>query len=67
MMLFKHFPAEQHDHITDEKAMKKYNEYKVEFKLKQLNEFFMAHKKEEWYVRGQWSHARVRGHGFYRV
>ena len=59
MMLFKHFLAQQDDNITDEEAMKKYNEYKVEFRQAQLNEFFLAHKEEEWYV------GSVEGHFLY--
>lgn len=36
------------DSISDETAISKYNEYKLEFKRSQLNEFFVAHKDEEW-------------------
>lgn len=48
MMSFKSFLQSQDDTITDEEAMAKYNEYKMEFKRQQLNEFFVAHKDEEW-------------------
>lgn len=48
MMSFKSFLAQQDDTITDEEAIAKYNEYKLEFKRLQLNEFFVAHKDEEW-------------------
>lgn len=48
MMSFKAFLQSQDDTITDEEAMAKYNEYKLEFKRQQLNEFFVAHKDEEW-------------------
>lgn len=50
MMSFKAFLGTQEDTITDEEAIKRYNEYKLEFKRQQLNEFFVAHKDEEWYV-----------------
>lgn len=50
MMSFKAFLQSQDDTITDEEAMAKYNEYKLDFKRQQLNEFFVAHKDEEWYV-----------------
>lgn len=48
MMTLKQFLATQDDSISDEVAVAKYNEYKVEFKRSQLNEFFVAHKDEEW-------------------
>lgn len=50
MMTFKSFLATQEDTITDEEAIKRYNDYKLEFRRQQLNEFFVAHKDEEWYV-----------------
>ncbi len=48
MMLFKHFLAQQDDAISDDEAFKKFNEYKLEFKRNQINEFFLQHKEEEW-------------------
>jgi SERRATE/Ars2, N-terminal domain len=48
MMTLKQFLATQDDSISDEIAITKYNEYKLEFKRSQLNEFFVAHKDEEW-------------------
>ena len=32
------------DSISDEEGIKKYAEYKLEFKRQQLNEFFVTHK-----------------------
>ncbi|CAH1777308.1 unnamed protein product [Owenia fusiformis] len=49
MMPFKHFLGQQDDHITDQEAIKKYNEYKLDFKCQQVNDFFLAHKDEEWF------------------
>ncbi|XP_069705569.1 serrate RNA effector molecule homolog isoform X2 [Periplaneta americana] len=49
MMSFKAYLQTQDDNITDEEAIKKYNEYKLEFKRQQLNEFFVTHKEEEWF------------------
>merc|ERR1719188_164890 len=49
MMSFKAFLGSQDDTITDEEAIKKYAEYKLEFKRQQLNEFFVSHKDEEWF------------------
>lgn len=37
------------DSVSDDEALKKYNEYKMEFRKQQLNEFFVAHKDEEWF------------------
>lgn len=48
MLTLKQFLATQDDSISDSDAIDKYNEYKVEFKRQQLNEFFVAHKDEEW-------------------
>ena len=39
----------QDDSITDEEALAKYGEYKLEFRRQQLNEFFVSHKEEEWF------------------
>ncbi len=46
---FKQFLQQQDDSISDDDAIKKYNEYKIEFKKKQINEFFLAHKEEDWF------------------
>ena len=48
MMAFKQFLGSQDDSIGDEEAVRKYNDYKDEFKRQQLNEFFLSHKEEEW-------------------
>lgn len=51
MMTFKQFLSSQDDGIDDQEAVKKYNEYKLEFKRQQINEFFLNHKDEEWCVK----------------
>ena len=38
------FLGTQDDAITDEEAAAKYNEYKLEFRRQQLNEFFVSHR-----------------------
>lgn len=48
MLTLKAFLQSQDDNISDEDAIRKYNEYKLEFRRQQLNEFFVAHKEEEW-------------------
>ncbi|KAK3926902.1 Serrate RNA effector molecule-like protein [Frankliniella fusca] len=49
MQSFKQFLQTQDDNISDDEAIRKYNEYKLDFKRLQLNEFFVAHKDEEWF------------------
>ncbi|XP_060535540.1 serrate RNA effector molecule homolog isoform X2 [Cylas formicarius] len=49
MMSFKSFLATQDDNISDSEAIEKYNDYKLEFQRQQLNEFFVAHKDDEWF------------------
>lgn len=48
LMTLKQFLATQDDSISDSDAIEKYNDYKLEFKRQQMNEFFVAHKDEEW-------------------
>ncbi len=50
MMFFKQFLSQQDDNISDEDAIKKFNEYKLDFKKTQISDFFLTHKDEEWYV-----------------
>lgn len=47
-MSFKQFMRNLDDSVDHLEAAKKYNEYKLEFKRKQITEFFNAHKDEEW-------------------
>ncbi|XP_064652698.1 serrate RNA effector molecule homolog isoform X2 [Lineus longissimus] len=49
MSSFKAFLSEQDDQISDNEAVKKYAEYKMDFKKIQINEFFVKHKDEEWF------------------
>jgi len=46
---FKLFLAQQDDNISDEDAIKRYNDYKMDFKKNQINNFFLEHKEEEWF------------------
>lgn len=48
MLSFKAFLSTQDDSITDDEALEKFSEYKKEFNRQQINEFFVAHKDEEW-------------------
>ncbi|GAB1598058.1 serrate RNA effector molecule homolog isoform X3 [Argonauta hians] len=49
MMTIKQFLLQQDDSISDQDAIKKYNEYKMEFKKNQITDFFVSHKDEEWF------------------
>ncbi|XP_037918598.1 serrate RNA effector molecule homolog isoform X2 [Hermetia illucens] len=49
MLTLKQFLDTQDDTISDSEVLRKYSEYKLEFKRQQLNEFFVAHKDEEWF------------------
>ena len=48
MLTFKQFLAQQEDTIDEVNAIASYNEYKAEFKRKQVEEFFEKHKDEDW-------------------
>lgn len=54
MTPFKQFLSSQDDSISEEEAVKRYNQYKLDFKKTQLNEYFLAHKHEEWSVTRRW-------------
>uniref|UniRef100_A0A8V5GXL3 Uncharacterized protein n=1 Tax=Melopsittacus undulatus TaxID=13146 RepID=A0A8V5GXL3_MELUD len=46
---FKEFLLAMDDAVDETEAVKRYNDYKVEFRRQQLQEFFLAHKEEEWF------------------
>lgn len=48
MLTFKQFLAQQDDTIDEMDAISSYNEYKADFKRKQVEEFFEKHKDEDW-------------------
>lgn len=39
---------QQDDDIDENEAVRRYQEYKVEYKRTQINDFFVLHKAEEW-------------------
>jgi len=49
LMSFKDFIIQQEDSIDEIEAVRRYQEYKVEFKRTQINDFFVLHKSEEWF------------------
>jgi hypothetical protein len=51
LLSFKHYLQDQDDNIDQEEAVKRYTEYKTDFKKTQIAEFFTAHKDEDWFVK----------------
>jgi hypothetical protein len=51
MLSFKNYLHDQDDNIDQEEAVKRYTDYKTDFKKTQIGEFFAAHKDEDWYVK----------------
>ena len=41
---------QQDDDIDEIESVRRYQEYKVEYKRTQINDFFVLHKNEEWLV-----------------
>lgn len=48
-MSFKEFVMQQDDDIDEIESVRRYQEYKVEYKRTQINDFFVLHKNEEWF------------------
>lgn len=48
MLSFKQFLAQQDDSIDEGEAIQLYQEYKSDFKRKQITDFFDEHKEEDW-------------------
>uniref|UniRef100_A0A673BZU7 Serrate, RNA effector molecule n=1 Tax=Sphaeramia orbicularis TaxID=375764 RepID=A0A673BZU7_9TELE len=46
---FKEFLLSLDDSVDETEAVKRYNEYKIDFRRQQMQEFFLAHKDEEWF------------------
>lgn len=49
MKTFKEFLLSLDDSVDETEAVKRYNEYKIDFRRQQMQDFFLAHKDEEWY------------------
>ncbi|XP_030010159.1 serrate RNA effector molecule homolog isoform X2 [Sphaeramia orbicularis] len=49
MKSFKEFLLSLDDSVDETEAVKRYNEYKIDFRRQQMQEFFLAHKDEEWF------------------
>uniref|UniRef100_A0A3B5Q8F9 Serrate RNA effector molecule homolog (Arabidopsis) n=1 Tax=Xiphophorus maculatus TaxID=8083 RepID=A0A3B5Q8F9_XIPMA len=49
MKNFKEFLLSLDDSVDETEAVKRYNEYKIDFRRQQMQDFFLAHKDEEWF------------------
>lgn len=49
MKTFKEFLLSLDDSVDETEAVKRYNDYKLDFRRQQMQDFFLAHKDEEWY------------------
>ncbi|XP_078393111.1 serrate RNA effector molecule homolog isoform X1 [Cetorhinus maximus] len=49
MKTFKEFLLSLDDSVDETESVKRYNEYKIEFRRQQMQDFFLAHKDEEWF------------------
>ncbi|KAG7516399.1 hypothetical protein JOB18_030588 [Solea senegalensis] len=49
MKSFKEFLVSLDDSVDETEAVKRYNEYKIDFRRQQMQDFFLAHKDEEWF------------------
>lgn len=50
MLSFKQFLTQQDDSIDESEAIQLYQDYKIDFKKKQIMEFFDEHKEDDWSV-----------------
>ncbi|MXQ94147.1 hypothetical protein E5288_WYG008461 [Bos mutus] len=49
MKTFKEFLLSLDDAVDETEAVKRYNDYKLDFRRQQMQDFFLAHKDEEWF------------------
>uniref|UniRef100_A0A8C1DJ41 Serrate RNA effector molecule homolog (Arabidopsis) n=1 Tax=Cyprinus carpio carpio TaxID=630221 RepID=A0A8C1DJ41_CYPCA len=49
MKTFKEFLLSLDDSVDETESVKRYNEYKIDFRRQQMQDFFLAHKEEEWF------------------
>ncbi|RXN03320.1 serrate RNA effector molecule-like protein [Labeo rohita] len=49
MKTFKEFLLSLDDSVDETESVKRYNEYKIDFRRQQMQDFFLAHKDEEWF------------------
>ncbi|KAK5618384.1 hypothetical protein CRENBAI_019214 [Crenichthys baileyi] len=49
MRSFKEFLLNMEDSVDETEAVKRYNQYKLDFRRQQLQDFFLQHKDHEWF------------------
>ncbi|XP_061664647.1 serrate RNA effector molecule homolog isoform X2 [Syngnathoides biaculeatus] len=49
MRSFKDFLLNTEDSVDETEAVKRYNQYKLDFRRQQLQDFFVQHKNQEWF------------------
>lgn len=49
MRTFKDFLLNMEDNVDETEAVKRYNQYKLDFRQQQLQDFFLKHKENEWF------------------
>ncbi|CAL8276179.1 unnamed protein product [Arctogadus glacialis] len=49
MKNFKEFLVSLDDSVDETDAVKQYNEYKIDYRRQQMQDFFLTHKDEEWF------------------
>uniref|UniRef100_A0A1A8IT41 Serrate RNA effector molecule homolog (Arabidopsis) n=4 Tax=Nothobranchius TaxID=28779 RepID=A0A1A8IT41_NOTKU len=49
MRSFKEFLLNMEDSVDETEAVKRYNQYKLDFRRQQLQDFFIQHKEQEWF------------------
>ncbi|XP_061446153.1 serrate RNA effector molecule homolog isoform X3 [Rhineura floridana] len=49
MKSFKEFLLSLDDSVDETEAVKRYNDYKLDFQRQKMQDFFLAHKDEEWF------------------
>ncbi|CAL8377245.1 unnamed protein product [Boreogadus saida] len=49
MRSFKDFLLNMEDSVDETEAVKRYNQYKLDFRRQQLQDFFITHKEHEWF------------------
>nr|XP_033935619.1 serrate RNA effector molecule homolog [Pseudochaenichthys georgianus] len=49
MRSFKEFLLSMEDSVDETESVKRYNQYKLDFRRQQLQDFFLQHKDHEWF------------------
>lgn len=47
--VFQEFLLNMEDNVDETESVKRYNQYKLDFRRQQLQDFFLQHKEQEWF------------------